>query len=183
MHALTWKGGAVPDRLYPGDEPPSHREFLCPGPSAQLRPMHCAGLTAKRFPDKAQEVPRGTKEFSSEAGKGAYEGGRCIRRPTVGSLKIEAKRGETEHVDLIGDVETRQRESLRVPGPGERAGINEHRKMRTRLRARTGQQKRRQEAQRIQRHKRRQTNGRGSWTSSRQRSGREIPQRRRRGKR
>ena len=67
--------GAVPDRLYPGDRPSSLQECLRPGPSAQLIPLHVAGLPAKRLPDRTQDIPRGTEEISSEAADKTNEGG------------------------------------------------------------------------------------------------------------
>ena len=67
VHAPKGKEGAVPDRLYPGNGPPSLQECLCPGPAAQLRPLHVTGLTAKRLPDGAQAVPMGQEEVSIAA--------------------------------------------------------------------------------------------------------------------
>ena len=55
--ALERKGGAVPDRLHPGDGPRSLWEFCRPGPSAQLGPLPGPGLPAERPPDGAQEIP------------------------------------------------------------------------------------------------------------------------------
>ena len=105
-HAPKGKGGAVPDRLYPGDKSPSLRECLRPGPSAQLRPLHGAVLPAKRLPDKSQAVPRGPEEVSIEAANRANERGQRIRGPTEGRPKSEGKRGKTKRVDLNRDVET-----------------------------------------------------------------------------
>ena len=46
-----------------------------------------------------------------------------FRGPTEVRPKGATVRGETKRLDLRGDVETRQRESLRTPGPTVRAGI------------------------------------------------------------
>ena len=44
------KGGAVPDGLHHGDGPPSLQERHSLGPSAQLGPLHCPGLSTERPP-------------------------------------------------------------------------------------------------------------------------------------
>ena len=124
LHDPKGKGGVVPDRLNPGDGPPSLQECLRPGSSAQLRPLHGAGLPANHLPDGAQAVPRVTQEVTSEAAEGANEGGRRIHGPEEGRPESEGARGETERVDIGGDVDTCRRESLCALGPGERAGIN-----------------------------------------------------------
>ena len=66
----------------------------------------------------------GVQEVTSEAAEGANKGGRRICVPAEGRHESEGARGETERVDLEGDVETHQQESLRVPEPSERAGTN-----------------------------------------------------------
>ena len=109
VNAPKGKGGAVPDRLHPGDGPLSLRECLLLGPSAQLGPLYGAGLPANCLPDGTQVVPKGEQEVTSEASEGANEGGQRIRSPTEGRPESEGVRGETEQVDLGGDVETCRR--------------------------------------------------------------------------
>ena len=96
MHAPKGKGGAVTDRLYTGDGPPSLKEFLLPGPAAQLRPLHGDGLPSKRLPDGAQAVPRGLEEVAIESTNGANKRGRRICGPTEGRPESEDKRGKTK---------------------------------------------------------------------------------------
>ena len=67
-------------------------------------------------------VPRGMEKVSIEAANGANERGRHIRSPSEGRPESEGKRGKMKRVDLDGDMENHRRESLRAPGPGERAG-------------------------------------------------------------
>ena len=68
-----------------------------------------AGLPANCLPDGTQVVPKGEQEVTSEASEGANEGGQRIRSPTEGRPESEGVRGETEQVDLGGDVETCRR--------------------------------------------------------------------------
>ena len=98
VHAPKGKGGAVPDRIYPGDRPPSLRECLCPGPLARLRPLHGAGLPAKHLPDGTQVVHREIEEVSSEAADRANAGGRRINVHTEGRPESEGERSETEQM-------------------------------------------------------------------------------------
>ena len=119
-HATEGKGGAVPDRLYPGDGPPSFRECLRPGPSAQLGPLHCPGLPTKRLPDRTQEMPWGMEEVAAEAANKTDRDGQNFCSPTEGRPEIATAGGETECVDIGGDVEACRRESLGTPRPKER---------------------------------------------------------------
>ena len=121
-HAPKAKGGAVPDIVYPEDGPPSLWECLRPGSSAQLRPLHGAGLPAKRLSDGAQAVPWGPEKVAVEAANGTNERSRRICSPTEGRPKSEGKRGKTKRVDLDGYVETCRQESLRALESGERTG-------------------------------------------------------------
>ena len=59
---------------------------------------------------------------AAEAAEETNKGGRNIHGPTEGRPKSATTGGETERVYIGGDVETFRRESLRAPGPGERAG-------------------------------------------------------------
>ena len=122
VYALKRKGGAVADRLYPGDGPLSLLECLRQGPSAQLRPLHGVWLPAKILPDRAKAVPRGPENFTIEATTGSDEIGWSIRGSTEGRPKSEGDRGKKKRLDLYGDVETCRQESLRAPGSSERTG-------------------------------------------------------------
>ena len=113
-HATEGKGSAVPDKLYPGDGPPSLWECLRSGPLAQLGPLHGPGLPVKRLPDGTQEIPRGAEEVATEVADETNTVGRSICGPTEGRPESEGARGETERVDIGGDVETCRRESLRA---------------------------------------------------------------------
>ena len=57
------KEGAVPDRLHPGDGPPSLQERRSPGPSAQLGPLHVPGLYIKRPPTEHKRYLGGRKRW------------------------------------------------------------------------------------------------------------------------
>ena len=116
------KGGAVPDRLYPGDGPPSLWEFLRPGPLAQLVPLHGPGLPSKHLPDGTHEVLKGKEAVADEAANETDTRGQNFRGPTEGRLESATARGETECMDIRIDVEACRRESLCAPGPKERAG-------------------------------------------------------------
>ena len=105
-HATEGKGGAFPDILYPGDRPPSLRECLRPGPSAQLRPLHGPGLPAKHLPDRTEEIPKGTEAVATEPAHETNTGGKIIRGPTEGRPKSATSSGETERVDIGRDVDT-----------------------------------------------------------------------------
>ena len=104
-NATEGKGGAVLDRLYPGDGPPSLRECLHTGPSAQLGPLHGPGLPAKHLPDVTQEILRGKEAVAAEAADKTNMGGQSIHGPTEGQPKSATASGETERVDIGGDVE------------------------------------------------------------------------------
>ena len=104
-NATEGKGGSVPDRLYPGDGPPSLREYLLPVPSAQLGPVHGPGLPANRLPDGTQEIPRETEAVVAEAAGETNTGEQNTCGPTEGRPKIATTSGETERVDIDGDVE------------------------------------------------------------------------------
>ena len=121
-HSTEGKEGAVLDRLYPENGPPSLQECIRSVPSAQLGPLHGPGMPAKRLPDGTQEIPRGAKAVAAEAADETNTGGRSICSPMEGHPESATLSGETERVDIGGDVKTCQRESLRMPGPGERAG-------------------------------------------------------------
>ena len=95
-HTPKGKEGAFPDRIYPGDGPLSLREFLRPGPSAQLRPLNGDGLPAKRLPGGAQAVPRGPEEVAIEAADVANKRGQRICGPTEGRPESKGGRGETK---------------------------------------------------------------------------------------
>ena len=43
-YVLDEDGGAVPDGLYPGDEPQSLQEHVCLGPQSQLIYLHDLGV-------------------------------------------------------------------------------------------------------------------------------------------
>ena len=122
-HAPKGKGGAVPDRIYPGDGPTSLRECLRMVPLAQLRPLHGAGLPAKRLPDGSQEVSRGKETVADDFADEANMGRSTFRGPTEGRPKIQTARGDTKRLGIRGDVETRRQESLCAPGPMEGAGV------------------------------------------------------------
>ena len=124
-NAKEWKGGTVPDRLYPGDGPPSLQECLCLRPLAQLGPLHGPGLPDKRLPDRTKAVLRGKEAVASEAANKADMGGQTVCGPTGGRPESATARGKTERVDIGGDVEACRQESLRVPGPTERASAKE----------------------------------------------------------
>ena len=121
-NATEGKRGAVPDKLYPGDGPPSLWECLRPGPSSQLGPLHGPELPDKRLPDGTQEVLRGKEAVADETANETDTGGQKFRGPTEGRPESATMNGETERVDIGGDVEACRRESLRAPGPRERAG-------------------------------------------------------------
>ena len=119
-NATEGKGGAVPDRLYPGDGPPSLWGCLCPGPLAQLGPLHGTGLPDKRLPGGTQEIPRGEEAVAAEAANKTDRDGQNFCSPTEGRPEIATAGGETECVDIGGDVEACRRESLGTPRPKER---------------------------------------------------------------
>ena len=119
------KGGTVPDSLYPVERPLSLRECLRPVPSAKLGPLHGPGLPSKHLPDGTHEVLKGKEAVAGEAANEADMGGQTFRGPTGGCTKIATASGEKKHVDIGGDVEACQRESLRASGPMERAGTKE----------------------------------------------------------
>ena len=80
------KEGAVPDRLYTGDGPPSLRGCLRLGPLAQLGTLHGPGLPAKRLHDGTQEVLRGKEAVADEAADEADTGGKksaALRRAVL----------------------------------------------------------------------------------------------------
>ena len=104
------------------DGPPSLRECLRPGPSAQLRPLHGSGLPANRLPDKTQEIPQRKEAVAAKAADETNTDEQNFCRPTEGRPEIATASDETERVDIEGDVEACQRESLRAPGPKERTG-------------------------------------------------------------
>ena len=104
-NATEGKGGAVPDRLYPGDRTPSLRECLRPGPSAQLGQLHGPGLPAKRLPDGTQEILWGKEAVADEAAGEIDTGGQNVCGPAEGRPESATARGETKHVDIEGDVE------------------------------------------------------------------------------
>ena len=112
----------VPDRLYPGDGPPSHQECIPLESLAQHGPLHGTGLPVKRLPEGTQEVLRGKEVVADEAAEKTDTGGKKIRGPTDGPPESATARGKTERVDIGGAVEARRRESLRAPGTKERAG-------------------------------------------------------------
>ena len=60
--------------------------------------------------------------MAAEAADKTNMGGQSIHGPTEGQPKIATASGETERVDIGGDVEACWRESLCAPGPGKRAG-------------------------------------------------------------
>ena len=108
-NATEGKGCVVPDRLYPGDGLPSLQECHCPGPSAQLGPLHGTGLPAKRLPDITQELPRGKEAVAEEAADETDTGGQNFRGSTEVRPESATARGETERVDIGGDAEACQR--------------------------------------------------------------------------
>ena len=106
-NVLERKGGAVPDGFHPGDELPSLRECLPPGPSAQLGPLHDPEFPVKHLTDGKQEVYRGEKTVIDEAADEANTGRSTFCGPTEGHPKSATARGETKHLDIRGDVEAR----------------------------------------------------------------------------
>ena len=79
-------------------------------------------MLSKRLPDRTQEIPRGEKAVAAEAGDKTDMGGKNFRGPTEGRPESATASGETERVDIRGDVEVFQQESLRAPGPKESTG-------------------------------------------------------------
>ena len=122
--ALERKIGAVPDGLHPGDGPPSLQECCCPGPLAQLGPLHGPRLPAERPPDGAQEIPGREETVAGEASGETNTDRPTVRGSTEDCTKGATARGETKRLDLGGDVETHRRESLHMPGPTIRAGVH-----------------------------------------------------------
>ena len=66
-NAQEGKVGAFLDGLHPGDRSPSLQECHRPGPSAQLGPLHCPGLSAKRTPDGDEAIPGRAETVAGEA--------------------------------------------------------------------------------------------------------------------
>ena len=60
--------------------------------------------------------------MAEEAADETDTGGQNFRGSTEGRPESATARGETERVDIGGDVEACRQESLRAPGPKERAG-------------------------------------------------------------
>ena len=58
----------------------------------------------------------------AEAADETDTGGKNFCGPTEGRPKIATESGETERVDIRGDVEACRQESLRAPVPKERTG-------------------------------------------------------------
>ena len=79
-------------------------------------------MTAKRLPDGTQEVLREKEAVADEAADEADTGGQHFCGPTEGRPKSANPRGKTERVDIGGDMKACQGESIRAPGPKERAG-------------------------------------------------------------
>ena len=94
-----------------------------PGPSARLGPLYGPGLPAKRLTDGAQEISGKEETVAGEAAGETNTNRLTFRGPTDGCPKSATARGETKRLDLRGDVEARQRESLRTPGPTVREGV------------------------------------------------------------
>ena len=124
-HAKEGTGGAVPDGLHPRDGTPSLQECHRPVPPAQLGPLHGPGLPAKRTPVGDKAIPGGAKAVVCEATDKTIMDGRTLCGSTESRTEAETARGETKCLDLGGDVEAHQRESLHVPGPAVQEGGQE----------------------------------------------------------
>ena len=74
-------------------------------------------------PDGAQEVPEREETVAGEAVKGTNTDGSTFCGSTESRTKGATARGETKRLDFGVDVETHQQESLRMPGPAIRAGL------------------------------------------------------------
>ena len=86
-HAAEGTGGAVPDRLHSRDGQPSVNECRCPGPPAQLGPLHGPWLLAECTPVGDEAVPGGTKALAGEATNGTLMDGHSI----CGSMESRSK--------------------------------------------------------------------------------------------
>ena len=105
-HAAEGTGGAVPDRLHSGDGQTSVQECRCPGPPAQLGPLHGPWLLAECTPVGDKAVPGGAKALAGEAADGTLMDGHSICGSTESRTKANATGSETKRLDLGGNVAT-----------------------------------------------------------------------------
>ena len=121
-HAAEGTGGAVPDRLHSGEGQPYVQECRCPGPPAQLGPLHGPWLLAESTPVGNEAVPGGTKALAGKTTNGTLTDGHSLCGSTESRPKANTAGSETKRLDLGGNVATHRRESLHAPGPVVRSG-------------------------------------------------------------
>ena len=98
------------------------QECRCPGPPAQLGPLHGPWLLAECTPVGDKAVPGGTKVLTGEATDRTLTDGHSICGSTESRPKANTTGSETKRLDLGGNVATHRRESLHAPGPAVQAG-------------------------------------------------------------